>query len=289
MRPITDADILDALASRSGWLELRAAVRSATQMPAGSPPEICKRWLTLATLLSRFERTINGQTVIDWSAFKGPVASHQLCGDPSVPPSEIEWARALRAATLALLPFLNSGQDVPVHRLVQDIDRLLGRQVVDVAALVREVDVLVRAAGDRFSRAQAEATARATEETDNETQQREAALVREHAGSPAGRAMLQELLRHDPSPVTTQELKQAGIAAVEARQAATLTDRDTTGKKHHGRAVQETLRVFRDRCTKCVGCPPCPDHLGLMITPKRGKNSLTVKGRGFAEKRQRTG
>jgi hypothetical protein len=103
-------------------------------------------------------------------------------------------------------------------------------------------------------------------------------LLRLHAESPWGKAMLAFLWRQPGMRASTAQLLEAGIAAAETR--------DTERKK----TVQDTLRVLRTTCRRAGGCPPCSDHLGLIDYPTgktRGTLLMTPKGVAIAEAQKR--
>lgn len=152
VRPLHDAEILDALSKRAYLRKLRAELQRAIAMDANTSAAVCVRWQALASWARRFERRTNdGREVIDFGGLAGPVNACRMCpGESGEPlPPELAWAEAFRDATRAALPLMRGTEDVAVHRLLQCLDRVLEGKAVDIADLVREVDVFVRAAAGR--------------------------------------------------------------------------------------------------------------------------------------------
>lgn len=153
----TAESVLNWFRDRRNAINLTSRIQAAVDHPSRSPLEQCRRWHALAEWLYQFEITHQGRRHLvpgefsDRRAFIGGVRS------PS-----IAWIKAFREATQAVAALMRGQEDVAVHRLVQDLDSVLGGENVSVTEHVREVDVLVRAAAGRAARAVEPATAAAT-------------------------------------------------------------------------------------------------------------------------------
>jgi hypothetical protein len=169
---------------------------------------------------------------------------------------------------------------MPLQHLLQGVDAILTGKVVDVAQMNSGVDVILREVEKRADEGMVlDAVAQANEREQAAIQQ-EQDLMREHAESPWGIAILRAMLRFD-GRAKTSVLKQVALAEIEVRAEASGQHYDADSEKH-GRRIEMTLRVLRDRCWKPSGCAPCADHLGLISCPTRGINLLTEKGREIA-------
>lgn len=115
---------------------------------------------------------------------------------------------------------------------------------------------------------------RLAEVADDDKAAKQSGLMKLHAFSAWGRAMLIFLLRQEGGLATTGEVEEKGVAAVE------------TKDSERRRTVQATLRILRASCRRQGGCPPCDDHLGLVDYPAgktRGTLQLTEKGAAIAK------
>ena len=268
IRVLCAADILDMLRDRSRDRRILDDLRPALSRDVDTPADVGAKWQALADHAHRFEHTgDDGQQIVSLGRRDGAVP-----GSPGVRPPKQQWAEAFRETTRALLRHVSDA--LPVHALLRDLDEILTGDAASITRSMRDVDLLVREIRDRDLSAQAEVRRQAEEEG----AQQEKSLMRQHVGGPAGRAILRLLLRDEEA--TAAALKEAALAAIEER--ARSNDEDRVGKRH-GRTVEETLRVMRDRCWKVPGCAPCAEHLALVTTPKRGVYRLTDKGRAITE------
>ncbi len=288
----TDDRILDALRNREQHERVMSELRALMSQECPTPIATLRKWRNLMDWgLRRFaSESADGGVHVD---FKQSVIAHTLYGTDKASPSspELVWANAVRSVTDDLWPQVHAaGLDpMPLHRLVQDVDAIRAGKVVDVARSNRDLDVILRELEKRAEHGPASDAAAEAQAREQAARQQEQDLLREHAESPWGRAMLRTLLR-DGGQVKTAVLKQAALAEIEAQAEANgqIDDADDHGSEKHGRRIEETLRVLRDRCWKPSGCAPCADHLGLISCPTRGSNLLTDKGRevALAQKRK---
>ena len=275
IRVLCAADVLDALRDRRHALEQLDQMQPFLGMCPDTTEEICVRWKGLSAFVPKFaHRADDGEFLVRLA--DGDVGDEQqhVPGTPGLMVPVRQWITAFHEATRALLPHVRDS--LVLHALLRDIERVLGGEGVSLTENIRDVDLQVRQLEGH------EQSAEALAEAYRQSAQREQRLVleREHADSTAGRAILKRLLRD--GEVKTEDLKRAAIAAVEARSSA--GDRDGEA---HGRAVEATLRVLRDRCDRHAGCAPCPEHLAMVVTPRRGTYRLTEAGRSVAEAQKR--
>ena len=286
-----DDRILDALRNREEHERITGDLYSVMAQECSTPLAALRRWRSLMDWGLRHFSTgsTSGKLLVD---FGFSVKAETLYGaDRSNPSSpKLMWANAVREATDGLWPQIHRGglDPIPLHRLLQDVDAVLAGRVVDVARSKQDLDLILRELEMRAKHLpELEAVAEA-EQQEQLAQQREEDLLREHADSPWGRAILRVLMR-DGGKVKTAVLIGAALAEIEARAEANgqRDDVDGPGKAKHGRRIEETLRVLRDRCWKLSGCAPCAEHLGLTTSPTRGSNVLTNRGREIAEAQKR--
>jgi hypothetical protein len=282
----TDDRILDALRNREQHERDMSELRLILAQECPTPLATLRKWRSLMGWgLRRFaSESADGGALVD---FKQGVIAHRLYGTDKASPTspELLWVNAVRSVTDDLWPQVHAvGLDpMPLHRLLQDVDAILAGKVVDVARSNRDLDQILRELEKRAEHGPELDAAAEAKEREQAARQQEQDLLREHAESPSGRAILRTLLR-DGGQVKTAVLKQAALAEIETRAEAhgQIDDADDPGSEKHGRRIEETLRVLRDRCSRPSGCAPCADHLGLISCPTRGSNRLTDKGREIA-------
>lgn len=277
---------------KAGFWEDRARSELRTMLAQECPTPLAtlRKWRNLMDwgLRCFASESVEGGALVN---FKHSVMAHTLYGTDKANPSspELLWANAVRSVTDELLLQVHEvGLDpMLLHRLLQDVDAILAGKVVDVARSMLDLDLILRELESRAERVPALEAAAEAEKREQTDRQREDDLLREHAESPAGRAILRTL--RGGGQVGTGLLIERAQTEIELRAEANgrFDDSDDRGKKKYRRRIQKTLRVLRDRCLKPSGCTPCADHLGLIFTPKRGWNLLTDKGREIAEKQER--
>jgi hypothetical protein len=162
VQPLTDEAILEALRNRR-WLQgQRAELRKILDVDATTPAGICTRWRGLAALAPKFARHLGGREVIHFGVVDakfGPVSAARMHpgapGEEKAP--ELAWAEAFRESTSSLVTLALDAkvEDVPLQRLLQDLDEVLDGKAVELGPHIREVDVLVRVIAGRIDHPQA--------------------------------------------------------------------------------------------------------------------------------------
>lgn len=157
IQPLTDEAILVSLRNRR-WVRMqRAELRQVLDVDATTPVGIFTRWRGLAAWAPRFARHYGGREVIHFGVVDGnfgPVNVARMYpgapGEEKAP--ELAWAEALRESTSTLVALALDAkvEDVPLQRLLQDLDDVLDGKAVELGRQIREVDVLVRAIAARI-------------------------------------------------------------------------------------------------------------------------------------------
>jgi hypothetical protein len=151
IQPLTDEAILESLRNRRGLRKQRAELRQSLSVDATTPVGICTRWQGLAAWAPKFARHLGGREVIHFGVVDGnfgPVNAARMYpgapGEEKAP--ELAWAEAFRESTSTLVALVLDAkvEDVPLQRLLQDLDEVLDGKAVELGPHIREVDVLVR-------------------------------------------------------------------------------------------------------------------------------------------------
>jgi hypothetical protein len=157
LQPLTDEAILEALRNRRWLRKQRAELRQSLDVDATTPVGICTRWRSLAAWAPRFARHYGEREVIHFGLVDGnfgPVNAASMYpgapGEEKAP--ELAWAEAFRESTSTLVALVLDAkvEDVPLQRLLQDLDEVLDGKAVELGPHIREVDVLVRVIAARI-------------------------------------------------------------------------------------------------------------------------------------------
>lgn len=157
LQPLTDEALLEALRNRRSWQGQRAELRQSLEVDASTPGGLCTRWRGLSALAPKFARRLGGREVIHFGVVDakfGPVSAARMHpgapGEEKAP--ELAWAEAFRESTSSLVTLALDAkvEDVPLQRLLQDLDEVLDGKAVELGPHIREVDVIVRGIAARI-------------------------------------------------------------------------------------------------------------------------------------------
>jgi hypothetical protein len=180
-----------------------APLREALETKAGTPNDVCTKWLKLAPWGAKLSRGTPEREVFTLR---------------DAEPIAVAWFDDFRLLTAALpRVFLDArvGLDViAAHRLLQDLDEVRDGKALDVTAHVREVDVLVRAAHSRIEAPQ-QPPQRGLSKRARKTMQRQAAV--------------REILADDPKKIDKEVAAELEKRGIHCHRTTVISDREELG------------------------------------------------------------